>query len=58
MANCLYLHDSYITKFDVMKYAFGCKMMYNKIITSLGFRKFAYLDLWYLLIPVLVLVQH
>ena len=22
MANCLYLHDSYITKFDFMNYAF------------------------------------
>ena len=23
MANCLYLHDSYITKFDFMNYAFA-----------------------------------
>ena len=23
MANCLYLHDSYITKFDFMIYAFA-----------------------------------
>ena len=23
MANCLYLHDSYITKFDLMNYAFA-----------------------------------
>ena len=23
MANCLYLHDSYITKFDFLNYAFA-----------------------------------
>ena len=36
MANCLYLHDSYLTKFDFMNYAFAklvvvwlkCKTLY------------------------------
>ena len=27
MVNCLYLHDSYITEFDYMNYAFAKKVL-------------------------------
>ena len=28
MASCLYLHDSYITKFDFMNYAFAKRVLH------------------------------
>ena len=40
MANCLYLHDSYITKFDFINYAFA------KLVVACMSDKVHYLMVW------------